>query len=198
MAPKVRDITGERFGLWTVLGRADDITEEGVSRWRVKCACGTVKEIWKSSLTAGRSKGCGCHRKTAGARPKRYRTRTYVCWERMKSRCLDKKDSRYSYYGGRGITVCEHWMIFKNFLEDMGEAPDGRSLERIDVNGNYEPGNCEWADLDTQANNQRGQKKYLVDGEWRTQTQLLRYWNVRKTEAKKRLHAYPMKVNGEE
>lgn len=195
MAPKVKDITGQKFGRWTALEKADPTAEEVISKWRVRCDCGQEGEISKASLTNGRSKGCGCHREAKGQ--KYPPTRTYRCWGRMKDRCFNKRNERYKDYGARGIIVCERWLDFKNFLADMGECPDGFSIERLNVNGNYEPGNCEWADIETQANNRQGQKKYWVDGDWKTMTQAMRHWNVRKTEAKIRLQNCESKINGE-
>jgi hypothetical protein len=82
-------------------------------------------------------------------------TPTYYSWAGMKSRCLNPKDSRYKDYGGRGIKVCKEWHDFRNFLKDMGLRPKGHTLDRIDVNGNYEPSNCRWATLEMQAANKR-------------------------------------------
>jgi hypothetical protein len=80
---------------------------------------------------------------------------TYGSWYAMKQRCSNPKNKRYIDYAGRGIMVCERWQIFTNFLEDMGERPEGMTLDRINVNGNYEPSNCRWADVQTQAQNKR-------------------------------------------
>jgi hypothetical protein len=81
---------------------------------------------------------------------------TYSSWHSMKARCLNKKVHTYKYYGGRGITVCERWLKFENFLEDMGERPNGFSIDRIDNNGNYEHSNCRWT---TQKEQQRNKGK---------------------------------------
>ena len=80
---------------------------------------------------------------------------TYISWQCMGSRCNNPKAAGYAYYGGRGIKVCERWHQFENFLADMGERPEGMTLDRVDSNGNYGPGNCRWATYSDQSRNQR-------------------------------------------
>ncbi len=87
---------------------------------------------------------------------------TYVSWCAMKSRCLRPCMRSYPRYGGRGITICDRWMVFANFLADMGERPKGMTLDRIDNDGNYEPGNCRWADNKTQHKNKTNNRKDLA------------------------------------
>lgn len=102
------------------------------------------------------------------------RTRTRISWMNMKSRCLCKTNPRYEKYGGRGIKVCDQWLKFDNFLNDMGECPDGYSIERIDVNGHYEPSNCKWIPLHHQGKNRR--KSFFLTAFGKTQT--LMEWSV--------------------
>lgn len=87
------------------------------------------------------------------------RSKTYRSWERMRERCNRPKHKSYAYYGGRGIKICERWNDFNNFLSDMGERPEGKTIDRINVNGNYEPSNCKWSTSREQRVNQRPRRK---------------------------------------
>ncbi|MDE1476488.1 hypothetical protein KKJ06_21460 [Xenorhabdus bovienii] len=103
----------------------------------------------------GNTRSCGCLKSRHGHAKQRNHTPEYISWERAKRRCLDKNDVYYHLYGGRGITFCEHWLIFENFLKDMGERPDGHTLDRIDNSRGYEPNNCRWATVKEQSRNRR-------------------------------------------
>jgi hypothetical protein len=91
-------------------------------------------------------------------------TGTYSSWQAMKARCQIESATEYHRYGGQGITVCNRWQSFENFLADMGERPEGHSIDRIDSSGNYEPGNCRWADNLTQSNNTSRNVRVEIDG----------------------------------
>lgn len=96
-----------------------------------------------------------------GQRP----TATYSAWQAMKKRCCEPNHRSYKHYGGRGITVCDRWQTFDNFYADMGEQPPGHTLDRIDVNGNYEPSNCRWATAHEQSRNRRTNRLIEFNGE---------------------------------
>ncbi len=101
-------------------------------------------------------------------------TATYKIWISMKNRCLNKKNKSYHNYGGRGIIVCKKWLKFENFLLDMGEKPKNKSIDRIDINGNYEPNNVKWSTAKEQADNRRDNRYYTFNGK----TQNLEQWSI--------------------
>lgn len=127
--------------------------------WRCNCSCGGVAISSSSDLVTGHIRSCGClNRETRATNPRTHgynRTPTYVVWSNMHARCNNDKRPDFKNYGGRGITVCERWREFANFLADMGEKPPCLSLDRRDNNGHYGPNNCRWATASEQRRNQR-------------------------------------------
>lgn len=150
----MNDLTGQTFGRWTALSRATN-ADDGSIRWNCRCSCGTERVVVGHVLRRGESCGCGCLRGNAGTHGMTH-TPEYRCWIAMKQRCTNPKNRAWNGYGGRGIRVCIRWKQFEHFLEDMGRRPTViHSLDRIDVNGNYEPANCRWATPSEQQRNKR-------------------------------------------
>lgn len=151
---------GQRFTRLTVVSEAP---QKHGRRWFCLCDCGGEKIAHQSNLKRGLTRSCGCLRRettvarttTHGHSRKRNWNPTYSSWAAMVDRCRSEDRDNSPHYRDRGIKVCERWHRFENFLADMGERPDGRTLDRIDVDGNYEPDNCRWATRSEQMRNKR-------------------------------------------
>ena len=162
------DRTGNKFGRLLAI---EPIRGFAKIKWLCICDCGKTKIVSGDKLNSGESKSCGCLQKELqsakikksnlrhGHNVKGKQTRTHRSWQSMLARCRNPKNTNYSRYGGRGITVCERWSLFENFLNDMGERPENKTLDRMDVNGNYEPENCRWATLSEQQRNKQCHSK---------------------------------------
>lgn len=168
---------GVRFGKWTVIGEERHKRANGHRYWTCRCDCGTVKEVVQSGLLGGCSQQCEkCARVKHGLR----KTKEYGVWKTMKYRCNNPSNQAYSRYGGRGIKVCDRWNdSFAAFYEDMGPKPSpDYTLERVDNNGPYEPGNCIWADLVHQANNRRSNRFISAQGRTMTMAEWSRHLGI--------------------
>lgn len=174
--PKFEDLAGKVYGRLTVTARAP--SHGRMTYWNCTCSCGNTLQVSIVHLKRGNTSSCGCLRKELVADKNRTHGATgtfeYSVWKSMKNRCYTKTHKDYASYGGRGIIVCERWKdSFENFLADMGHAPTLiHSIERDDVNGNYDPDNCRWATLVEQANNRRN----TVILEWNGRSQSMAEW----------------------
>jgi len=171
---KFLDVVGQRYGRLVAIERVPD---SGRTTWRFRCDCGTEQNIRLDSVRRGQTQSCGClnleaasdtGRKTivnaiAANRTNGWPSRTHGksrtpihrTWRAMLNRCYNQNVPEYRYYGGRGISVCERWHKFENFYADVGDRPNGLSIDRINNDGNYEPGNVRWATRLQQARNRR-------------------------------------------
>lgn len=154
---------GQKFNRWTILEKAPSIKHGKTLRraWYCKCECGTVRAVSSGDLTSGRSASCGCFQregvKQRSTKHGMYKHPAYQAWNNAVQRCFNSENPGYPEYGGRGITMSDEWRNdFGSFWKDMGPSWTRRStLDRKEVNGNYERGNCRWATPKEQANNRR-------------------------------------------
>lgn len=156
----LKDLTNHQFGNWTVLEYA------GNSYWKCKCKCGNIKNVKGATLKNGTSKGCGCRFYKHGKEG----TKIYRLWSHMKERCYYEKYKNYADYGRRGIKVCDEWLEAKTFIDWALENgyKEGLTLDRIDVNGNYEPSNCRFVTNKEQQRNKRNSRFVEIEGEIKT------------------------------
>jgi len=167
----MKDLSNKKIGKLLVLRRADIYNKYGHTYWHCICDCGKEKIVGSNGLMQG-TKSCGCIIVDRISKLNYihglYKSNIHHIWASMIQRCRDKNHSGYKNYGGRGITVCDRWKNLNNFIEDMGHRPEGKSIDRINPNGNYEPSNCRWATMKEQQNN-------------RTNTRILEYKGYKDT-----------------
>lgn len=172
--PAFIDLTGTRFGRWYVLSRAEN-NRHKQPRWNCLCDCGNEKAVIGGALASGASRSCGClnidvHRATCIKRNTTHgltKTPEHDTWVNIRQRCENPKCLTYAKYGAKGISVCERWQSFENFLADMGKKPTPKhTIDRFPNNsGNYEPGNCRWATQAQQQVNRRNNVFVSYNGE---------------------------------
>lgn len=164
---KLIDLTGRKFGRLTAISRAPNLGHH--TQWNCVCVCGQRTVVGQNHLKAKRISSCGClrnemlsarsltHGNTRGQKGDHsLHTPEYRAWSHAKARCNNRNDSKFPQYGGRGIRMCKTWEgDFSAFLKDMGSRPDGMTLERKDVDGDYSPDNCIWASLKRQSRNKQ-------------------------------------------
>lgn len=156
------DLSNKKIGRWTF------VKFHGYGKWLVRCDCGKEKILYASNIKKGNSVSCGCYRREHHPRKTHGLTRTpvYFAWRNMLNRCYNKKVDSFKSHGARGIKVCNSWKnSFEDFYKDIGFTyKPGLSLDRINNNGNYEPGNCRWVNNEIQMNNKRTTHFFEVDG----------------------------------
>lgn len=163
-------LEGQRFGRLLVVSR-HPIRAPGKSggvQWNCICDCGETLITRSSCLVGGRTRSCGCWAREKKTTHSQSGTRTYYIWSNMLQRCYNRKaagEKTWKNYGGRGIRVCERWSKFANFYADMGKSPEGHTLDRVDVNGNYESSNCVWIPRSAQSSNTRRTKVVVFEGQ---------------------------------
>lgn len=184
------DLTGKRFGRWTVLGYV------GKSKWECKCDCGAIRVISSNALKCGRTKSCGCYRQEVTTERNithgMNKTPLHSRWLGMKNRCYNPNDSSYHDYGARGIYVCDEWKDdFRAFYDwSMSNGfEEHLSLDRVDNSGPYAPWNCRWADRATQNRNTRRNRLVTVGGKTQTIMDWAKEKGVREALIRRRLNA---------
>lgn len=172
-----RDLSGQRFERLTAIAATHHNGHSGY--WICRCNCGNETIVRGDHLRSGRTRSCGCLHSEAASQRLLARgpihvthgasdTRAYQTWLSMRQRCNNPNSRFFSYYGGRGIRICERWSVFENFLADMGQPGPGETLDRIDNHGDYEPANCRWATRQAQQNNRRVNRTITHEGQTRT------------------------------
>jgi len=172
-------VPGQKFGKWTVTKFVGKTAAKHALLWECECMCGLKRLVVGSDLLRGKSLGCrNCAHKfsTHGEAKHGRRSPEWLAWMAMKNRCYNSKNISYADYGNRGIKVCDRWReSYRNFLADMGRKPNKYfSIDRINVNGNYEPDNCRWVDAKQQSRNKRSNVMLTHNGT----TQCLRDWSI--------------------
>lgn len=178
---KAIDITGQKFGRLTALYRLYNYHKKG-TWWLCVCECGSLKECFIGHLRSGVIKSCGClYHEGNNKKHGLCGTRLYKTWKSIKQRCYRPKDVNYKNYGGRGITMCNEWKRDPQAFYDWAMSHgynNTLTIDRIDVNGNYEPNNCRWSTVKQQARNRRSNKYYTINGETRCLSEWCEIYNL--------------------
>jgi hypothetical protein len=174
------NLTGQKFGMLSVLSEAPK--QGGKSYWLCRCDCGGTHTVAVSHLRSGAIGHCGCVKR---ARFIRFATKhghsrlpEFQVWLDMRKRCSNPRDKAYKNYGARGITVCERWAAFENFLEDMGRRPIKTAIDRIDNDKGYSPDNCRWVSHTDNCNNRRNNIFIEYGGQRRTLSEWARHLGI--------------------
>src|SRR6185436_15060270 len=174
----IKPLSEVKYGRLTIIGPE---TRKGPKVYVLcKCECGERKQVERSNLRNGHTKSCGClsreatkeRNATHGQSRTGKKTTLFTTWSTMRQRCENPKHPNFDRYGGRGIRVCDRWQVFENFLDDMGNPENGQTIDRINNERGYEPGNCRWADRKSQTRNTRRNVTITMGG----RTQCVAAW----------------------
>jgi hypothetical protein len=191
---------GQRFERLVIIDAAEKKKGSGPI-WKCVCDCGKVIETRYYRLLDGSTKSCGCYAKDATVSRStthgKYNNGSYKSWKAMKARCLNPNAAGYARYGGAGVVVCDRWLKFENFYADMGERPDGCSLDRIDGTKGYEPGNCRWSTTKEQNLNRKSnlteetlQITFEMLAQGKSHAQIANYFKISPSSITERIKTY--------
>lgn len=186
---KLIDLTGQKFGRLTVLYKLHNYHKKRV-HWLCLCDCGNLVEVRGDSLRRGLSKSCKCYMKDIVTKHGKSSTHLHKVWAMMKDRCYNEHNNRYKNYGDRGIVVCSEWKdnfeAFYNWAIDNGYQ-EGLTIDRIDVNGNYDPSNCRWATVKQQSRNTSRNRYITYNGETRCLAEWCEIFNLNSSTVRSRI-----------
>lgn len=187
---RFKNLTGMRFTRLTVMEEFVHKTDQR-TRWICRCDCGNVVTVLSSSLATGNTKSCGCYQKDNPSNLSHGMTGSpeYRAWENMRQRCHRKESVEYHRYGGRGITVCDRWLLsFEDFFLDVGKRPSElHTLDRINNNGHYEPGNVRWATRKEQSANVCRNVNVKINGVTKILSEWCRIYGISKNTVRNRI-----------
>ena len=188
---RLTDRLGEKYGRLTVIERAPNKSAKDTNaRWLCRCQCGKECVVYGQDLAKGRQVSCGCYNLERITTHGMSRTHVNAVWRMMRDRCTNPNNPAYKNYGGRGITVDARWDSFKTFHEDMGERPEGYTLERIDNSKGYSKENCKWVTMTDQLNNRRNNHLVTYNGETHTVAEWAKITGIKWDTLRSRIDRY--------